>query len=80
MHRLIPEIEFNKGGSRGAQFLIYADDGIILTDTIHTLQLAMEAMWILTKILGLSMQIKGEKKTAWSGVYYNEEGRETDIT
>eukprot|EP00965_Chrysotila_dentata_P045434 1509266-Pleurochrysis_carterae.AAC.1 len=27
------------------------------------------------------MQVKGKKKTAWSGVYYNEvEGRESDIT
>eukprot|EP00965_Chrysotila_dentata_P150527 4972917-Pleurochrysis_carterae.AAC.1 len=26
------------------------------------------------------MQIKGKKKTAWSGVYYNEEGHEADIT
>eukprot|EP00965_Chrysotila_dentata_P037337 1242378-Pleurochrysis_carterae.AAC.1 len=26
------------------------------------------------------MQIKGKKKTAWSGVYYNEDGHESDIT
>eukprot|EP00965_Chrysotila_dentata_P149147 4925846-Pleurochrysis_carterae.AAC.1 len=26
------------------------------------------------------MQIKGKKKTAWSGVSYNEEGQESDIT
>eukprot|EP00965_Chrysotila_dentata_P187422 6172125-Pleurochrysis_carterae.AAC.1 len=26
------------------------------------------------------MQIKGKKKTAWSGVYYNDEGHESDIT
>eukprot|EP00965_Chrysotila_dentata_P078986 2604930-Pleurochrysis_carterae.AAC.3 len=25
------------------------------------------------------MQITGKKKTAWSGVYYNEEGKENDI-
>eukprot|EP00965_Chrysotila_dentata_P106573 3520249-Pleurochrysis_carterae.AAC.1 len=37
MHRLVPGIEFNKVGTRGAPFLIYADDGIILTDSIHTL-------------------------------------------
>eukprot|EP00965_Chrysotila_dentata_P024054 797139-Pleurochrysis_carterae.AAC.1 len=24
------------------------------------------------------MQIKGKKKTAWSGVYYNDEGHESD--
>eukprot|EP00965_Chrysotila_dentata_P084688 2795325-Pleurochrysis_carterae.AAC.1 len=40
----------------------------------------MEVIWVMTKILGLNMQIKGKKKTAWSGVYYNEEGRESDIT
>eukprot|EP00965_Chrysotila_dentata_P142429 4709003-Pleurochrysis_carterae.AAC.1 len=26
------------------------------------------------------MQIKGKKKTAWSGVYYNEEGQESDVS
>eukprot|EP00965_Chrysotila_dentata_P253879 6211485-Pleurochrysis_carterae.AAC.1 len=26
------------------------------------------------------MQIKGEKKTAWSGICYNEEGKESKIT
>eukprot|EP00965_Chrysotila_dentata_P185905 6137636-Pleurochrysis_carterae.AAC.1 len=80
MQRLVPGIEFNVKGSRSAPFLIYADDGIILTDSIHTLQLAMEVMWVMTKILGLHMQIKGKKKTAWSGIYYNEEGKENDIT
>eukprot|EP00965_Chrysotila_dentata_P078304 2580823-Pleurochrysis_carterae.AAC.1 len=68
MHRLIPGIKFNKKGSRSAPFLIYADDGVILTDSIHTLQLAMEMMWVMAKILGLSMQVKGKKKTAWSGI------------
>eukprot|EP00965_Chrysotila_dentata_P028457 945357-Pleurochrysis_carterae.AAC.1 len=45
MHRLVPGIVFNKQGSRCAPFLIYADDGIILTDSVHTLQLAMEVMF-----------------------------------
>eukprot|EP00965_Chrysotila_dentata_P068282 2257812-Pleurochrysis_carterae.AAC.1 len=40
----------------------------------------MEVMWVMTKILGLNMQIKGKKKTAWSGIYYNEEGQESDVT
>eukprot|EP00965_Chrysotila_dentata_P092666 3058898-Pleurochrysis_carterae.AAC.1 len=80
MQRLVPGIEFNTKAARGTPFLIYADDGIILTDSVHVLQLAMEVMWVMTKILGLNMQIKGKKKTAWSGVYYNEEGHESDIT
>eukprot|EP00965_Chrysotila_dentata_P100947 3334443-Pleurochrysis_carterae.AAC.1 len=80
MQRLVPGIEFNTKGSRVTPFLIYADDGIILTDSIHTLQLAFEVMWVMTKILGLNMQIKGKEKTAWSGVYYNEEGQENDIS
>eukprot|EP00965_Chrysotila_dentata_P225342 6194694-Pleurochrysis_carterae.AAC.2 len=80
MHRLVPGIEFIVKGSRGAPFLIYADDGIILTDSIHTLQLATEVMWVMTKILGLHMQVKAKKKTAWSGIYYDEEGKESDIT
>eukprot|EP00965_Chrysotila_dentata_P107207 3542131-Pleurochrysis_carterae.AAC.1 len=54
-------------GVRGAPFLIYADDGIIITDSINILQLAMEVIWVMTKILGLNMQIKGKNKTAWSG-------------
>eukprot|EP00965_Chrysotila_dentata_P090801 2996672-Pleurochrysis_carterae.AAC.5 len=80
MQRLVPGIEFNTKGSRMAPFPIYADDGIILTDSVHTLQLAMEVMWVMTKLRGLNMQIKGKKKTAWSGVYYNEEGQDSDIT
>eukprot|EP00965_Chrysotila_dentata_P236730 6201498-Pleurochrysis_carterae.AAC.1 len=80
MQHLVPGIEFNTQAARGAPFLIYADDGIILTDSVHTLQLAMEVMWGMTKVLGLHMQIKGKKKTAWSGVYYNEEGQKSDIT
>eukprot|EP00965_Chrysotila_dentata_P097060 3208342-Pleurochrysis_carterae.AAC.1 len=80
MQRLVPGIEFNMKGARGPPFLIYADDGIILTDFIHIVQLAIGAMWVMTKMLGLKMQIKGKKKTAWSGVYYNEDGRESDIT
>eukprot|EP00965_Chrysotila_dentata_P026311 872136-Pleurochrysis_carterae.AAC.1 len=40
----------------------------------------MEVMWVMTKIMGLSMQIKGKKKTAWWGVCYKEVGRESDIT
>eukprot|EP00965_Chrysotila_dentata_P232231 6198839-Pleurochrysis_carterae.AAC.2 len=40
----------------------------------------MEVMRVMTKILGLHMQIKRKKKTAWSGIYYNEEGKESDIT
>eukprot|EP00965_Chrysotila_dentata_P210699 6186042-Pleurochrysis_carterae.AAC.3 len=39
MQRLAPGIEFNVKGLREAPFLIYADDGIILTHSIHTLQL-----------------------------------------
>eukprot|EP00965_Chrysotila_dentata_P064524 2139552-Pleurochrysis_carterae.AAC.1 len=67
MQRLVPGIEFNTKGTRMAPFLIYADDSIILTDSVQTLQLAMEVMWVMTKLLGLNMQIKGKKKTAWSG-------------
>eukprot|EP00965_Chrysotila_dentata_P065637 2175213-Pleurochrysis_carterae.AAC.1 len=80
MQCLVPGIECNTKASRGTPFLIYADDGIILTDSVHTLRLAMEVMWVMTKILGPNMQIKGKKKMAWSGGYYNEDGREPDIT
>eukprot|EP00965_Chrysotila_dentata_P235286 6200657-Pleurochrysis_carterae.AAC.3 len=70
-------VEVQKG--LGQRDLLSPDDGIIFTDSIHALQLAMEVMWVMTKILGLEMQIKGKKKTACSGVYYNEEGKESDI-
>eukprot|EP00965_Chrysotila_dentata_P174811 5771072-Pleurochrysis_carterae.AAC.2 len=48
MQRLVPGIEFNTKGARVTLFLIYADDGIILTDSIQTLPLAMEVMWVMT--------------------------------
>eukprot|EP00965_Chrysotila_dentata_P118055 3902043-Pleurochrysis_carterae.AAC.2 len=67
MQRLVPGIEFNTMAARGAPFLIYADDGIILIDSVHILQLAMEVMWVITKILGLNMQIKGRRKQRGQG-------------
>eukprot|EP00965_Chrysotila_dentata_P012632 416859-Pleurochrysis_carterae.AAC.1 len=33
MQRLVPGIEFNTPAARGTPFLIYADDGNILTDS-----------------------------------------------
>eukprot|EP00965_Chrysotila_dentata_P261088 6214132-Pleurochrysis_carterae.AAC.8 len=39
----------------------------------------MEVVWVMTKILGLNMRVKGKTKTAWSGVYYNGVGWKCDM-
>ena len=67
------------GATRHTPLLFYADDSCIVTSDLATLQLAMDCMSVLTKILGLNLTIKGKKKTAWSGVYW-EDGVEKDVT
>ena len=53
-----------------------ADDGCFLCDD---LQLAIDTAWIICKVMGLELQVKDKKKTAWSGVYW-EGAQEKDVT
>ena len=78
INRLCPGCPMRMDGRRLA-LLFYADDALIKTDSIHTLQLAFECAWLVMKIMGIKIQIKGKKKTCWAGTYW-EEGKEKDIT
>ncbi len=56
-----------------------ADDGCFLCDDLASLQLAIDTAWIICKVMGLELQVKDKKKTAWSGVYW-EGAQEKDVT
>ena len=60
--------------------LFFADDGLILADDVQTLRRAFEAMWIVARVAGLRLQVKGKKKTAWSATYWESDGTERDVT
>ena len=58
--------------------LCFADDAILLAESVHALQLAFECTWLVSTILGLKMQVKRKKKTCWAATYW-EDGVEKDI-
>ena len=59
--------------------LFFADDAMLLSDDVQTLQRAFEAVWVVTKVAGLKVQVKQKKKTAWSATYWEEDGTERDV-
>lgn len=68
------------GSDKRASMLFFADDGLILADDVQTLRRAFEAMWIVARVAGLRLQVKGKKKTAWSATYWESDGTERDVT
>jgi len=68
------------GSDKRASMLFFADDGLILADDVQTLRRAFEAMWIVARVAGLRLQVKGKKKTAWSATYWENDGTERDVT
>ena len=44
----------------------FCDDGMLCADDVQTLQRGFEAIWMVTKVAGLKMQVKQKKKCAWS--------------
>ena len=69
--------EFTAAGESVPQ-LVYADDGLFLSNDIATMQLALECAWLVTKICGNSLQVKKKKKSAWSAMYW-ENNEERDV-
>ena len=67
--RMLPGVSFDTV-EPGAPFLVYADDGMLLADSPNTLQHAYDAIWMTAAALGLDITVKGKKKTAWAGVWY----------
>ncbi len=68
------------GSDKRVSMLFFADDGLILADDVQTLRRAFEAMWIVARVAGLRLQVKGKKKTAWSATYWESDGTERDVT
>ena len=46
--------------------LFYADDGRLQSDDVQTLKLALESVWMFTRVLGMDLQVKEKRKCAWS--------------
>ena len=67
--RMLPGVSLD-AVQPGAPFLVYADDGMLLADSPNTLQHAYDAIWMTAAALGLDITVKGKKKTAWAGVWY----------
>ena len=78
LKKLCPGSQMTMDGRRLVS-LWYADDGCVVCDDLPSLQLAMECIWLTTKMLGLLWQVKGKKKTAWSATWWKD-GVERDVT
>ena len=78
LSKLCQGFEFTAAGESVPQ-LVYADDCLLLSNDIATMQLALECAWLVTKICGNSLQVKKKKKSAWSATYWKE-GTEVDVT
>ncbi|EOD18201.1 hypothetical protein EMIHUDRAFT_196329 [Emiliania huxleyi CCMP1516] len=75
--KLCRGFDFTAAGESVPQ-LVYADDGLFLSNDIATMQLALECAWLVTKICGNSLQVKKKKKSAWSATYW-ENNEERDV-
>ena len=71
----------------GVPMVFYCDDGAYMAETLAGLQMAFDACWVAARVAGLDVRAKPEEavtrrgtKTAWMGCYYDERGREREIT
>ena len=55
--------------------LWYADDACLLASSPHELKKMLACCWTMARLSGLTVMVKGKKKTAWSGVYWARDGR-----
>ena len=53
----------------------YADDACLHASSPHELRKMIECCWMMARICGLHVNVKGKKKTAWSGTYWTKDGR-----
>ena len=66
--------------------LWYADDSVFMCEDLAGVQLAADALWVVTRVAGLQVTIKERdfetrvgSKTAWMGTYYDDKGVEREI-
>ena len=62
-------------------------DSAWLCEDLAGVQMAIDAMWVVARVSGLKVTIKKKdfktrkgSKTAWMGVYYDDEGKECEVT
>ena len=63
---------------RSVPTLLFADDAMLQSDDVQTLGRAVECAWMVAKVAGLDLQVKGKRKSAWSAVYWKD-GKEVDV-
>jgi hypothetical protein len=66
-------------GGRGVGQMYFADDGAYLADTPGALQQMYDVAWVMAKVCGLRLIVKGKKKTAYVATYW-EGGQQHDVT
>ena len=74
-------------GQTGVPQCWYCDDSAWLCEDLAGVQMAIDAMWVVARVSGLKVTIKKKdfktrvgSKTAWMGVYYDDEGKECEVT
>ena len=75
--RHVPGYRFT-GAAASAPQGVYADDAAYVCQDMASLQLAFDTCWLMAKVCGLSIKIKGKSKTAYFATYW-EGGIEKDI-
>ena len=74
-------------GQTGVPQCWYCDDSAWMCEDLAGVQMALDAMWVVARVSGLQVTVKEKdfetrkgSKTAWMGVYYDEAGRECEVT
>ena len=55
--------------------LLYADDACLLAETPHELKRMLQCYWVVATMSGLTVTVKGKRKTAWAGTYWTRDDR-----
>ena len=76
INKLCKGYAFATDEQRRITSLWYCDDACLLSASPQELLLMMECCWMIAQMSGLKVTIKGKKKTAWMGTYWdtNEQG------
>ena len=78
---------FRKEGGGGVPMVFYCDDGAFLSESLAGVQMALDACWVAARVAGLDIRTKAKDatsrrgtKTAWMGCYFDEAGKEQEVT
>ena len=74
-------------GQTGLTQVWFADDSAYLCEDLAGLQMALDAMWVVSRVAGLKVTVKAKdaetrvgSKTAWMGTYWDAKGKEQEVT